>query len=171
MAKAKTHKTGKTKLHKGKKINEYSDGCWRYDGGGALAIRSPAWATSNFTKENSGVMQRRGVEALKEKKQQAILRRAKEHLSLEQSARLNMPHDVAAEAAAELYMEVFEHDDVSVGDRVKVYKEVGADVGFVDKRVGGGGTQAVQVNITISDKAKQGIEEEDQILDALWEEL
>ena len=116
-------------------------------------------------------MQKRGQDVLKDKKQAAILRRAKEHLSLEQSARLNLPHDVAAEAAAELYMEVFEHGDVSVGERVKVYTEIGKDVGFVDKRGGGGGTQAIQVNINISEKATAGIEEEDQILDGLWEEL
>ena len=115
-------------------------------------------------------MSLRGRDVIKEKKQAAILRRAKEHLSLEASQRINQPLDVASEAAAELYMEVFEHDN-PLRDRVKVYKEVGADVGFVDKRVGGGGTQAIQVNINISDKATAGIEEEDQILDAIYADI
>jgi hypothetical protein len=165
---AKTHKTGKTKIHKGKLVNEYSDGCYRYDGSGALAIRSPKWA--NFTKENTREMQLRGQDAIKEKKQAAILRRAKEHLSLETGSLVTLPIDVAAEAAAELYMEVFEHDN-PLRDRVKVYKDVGRDVGFVDKHGVGGGPNIVNVQINISEKAVAGIDKEDEILDGLWEEI
>jgi hypothetical protein len=166
---AKTHKTGKTKLHKGFDIREYSDGSWRYfKGKTGIAIRAPQW--ENITKENSKEMFLRGRDVIQEKKQAAILRRAKDHLSLEASQRISQPLDVAAEASAELYMEVFEHDN-PLRDRVKVYTEIGKDVGFVDKHSGGGGTQAIQVNINISEKAVAGIDKEDEILDGLWEEI
>ena len=169
MVKRKTHKTGKTKLHKGKKINEYSDGCWRYEKG-ALAVRSPHWG-GDITSETAGAMQKRGQEVIEAKKQAAILRRAKEHLGLETTRLITLPADVAAEAAAELYMEIFEHDH-ALSARVSAYKEIGADVGFIDKTASGKNVQTLNiVNITISDKATKGIEEEDQILDALWEEI
>ena len=167
----KTHKTGKISTKNGFEICEYSDGSWRYNpkkGKHGIAIRSPKWA--NFTKENAKEMSVRGQDAIMEKKQAAILRRAKEHLSLETSRLVNLPIDVAAEAAAELYMEVFEHDN-PLKDRAKVYIDVGRDVGFVDRRGVGGGGQAIQVNINISEKATAGIEVEDEILDALREEI
>ena len=168
MAKArKTHKTGKTKLHKGRKVNEYSDGCWRYDGSGSLAIRSPSW--NSITKENAVAMQRRGQDVREEKKQAAIMRRAREHLSLEASARVRVPDDVAAEAAAEIYMEVFERDN-SLRDRVLTYERIGRDAGFVDRQISGG-PQAIQININVSEKAIAGIEEEDLILDAIYKDL
>jgi len=164
----KTRKTGKTKIHKGKLVNEYSDGCYRYDGSGALAIRSPKWA--NITKENTREMQLRGQDVIKEKKQAAILRRAKEHLSLEASQRVNLPIDVAAEAAAELYMEVFEHDN-PLRDRAKVYKDVGQDVGFVDKRSGGGGAGTVNIQINISEEAVDKVESQFEILEGIYKSL
>jgi hypothetical protein len=161
---AKTHKTGKTKIHKGKLINEYSDGCYRYDGSGALAIRSPKWA--NFTKENTREMQVRGQDAKRAKKQEAI-RKAVEDIS---GLPMNLSGDAIAYIAGELVKETLQHDN-PLRDRVYTYKEVGGDAGLVDGRVGGGGTQAIQVNINISEKATAGIEEEDQILDAIYADI
>lgn len=114
-------------------------------------------------------MNRRGQDVIKEKKQAAILRRAKEHLSLEIASIVTLPVDVAAEAAAELYMEVFERDN-PLRDRAKVYKDVGQDVGFVDRHTGITPGQ-VNVQINISQKATEGIEEEDKIFDAIYKEL
>jgi len=166
---AKTQKTGKSKIHKGKKINEYSDGCWRYDRAGGIAIRSPNWG-GNLTSATAGAMQKRGQEVIAAKKQEAILRRAKEHLSLETASLITLPADVAAEAAAELYMEVFERDN-PLRDRVHAYKEVGADDGFVDKRSGGGGVQAIQVNINISEEAADKVESQFEILEGIYKSL
>ena len=162
----KTHKTGKTKVHKGKLVNEYSDGCWRYATGGYIAIRSPAWAKANFTKENTREMQIRGQDAKAAKKQEAI-RLAVEDVS---GLKMNLSGDAIAYIAGELAKEALQHDN-PLRDRVYTYKEIGGDAGLVDRRGGGGGGQAIQVNINISEKATAGIEVEDKILDALWEEI
>jgi hypothetical protein len=77
---------------------------------------------------------------------------------------------VAAEAAAELYMEVFEHDN-PLRDRVKVYKEVGQDVGFVDKHSGISGAGTVNIQINISEEAVDKVESQFEILDAIYKEL
>jgi len=167
---AKTHKTGKTKIHKGKKINEYSDGCWRYDGGGALAIRSPAWANANITKKNAVAMQKRGVETRKKKKQDAIVRATQEAMGIDGKFKVKLPDDAVAYVAGELWAETLQNDQ-PLRDRVLVYERVGRDVGLVTGKGEGKSVQAIQVNINISEKATKGLEEEDKILDALWEEV
>ena len=169
MAKPKTHKTGKIKLHKGKKINEYSDGCWRYDGSGALAIRSPNWG-GTITKETSGPMQKLAVDARKDKKQQAIVKVTQEAMGVDGKLRIKLPDDAAAYVAGEIWAETLQNEQ-PLRDRLLVYEAIGRDAGLVEKKGGGQSVQAIQVNINISDKATAGIEEEDKILDALWEEL
>ena len=169
MAKTKTHKTGNTKFHKGKKVNEYSDGCWRYDGSGALAIRSPAWR--NITKETSGAMQQLAVDARKEKKRQAIVKATQEAMGADGKLKIKLPDDAAAYVAGELWSEALQHEQL-LASRLKVYQEIGFEVGIVDRtEKKGAGVQAIQVNINISEKATAGIEEEDQILDGLWTEI
>ena len=166
---AKTKKTGKTKLHKGRKVNEYSDGCWRYDGSGGIAIRSPDWG-GTITKETSKAMQLRQVDARKEKKQQAIIKATQDAMGADGKLTIKLPDDAAAYVAGELWAETLQHEQL-LTSRLKVYQEIGGEAGIVERRGGGQSVQAIQVNINISDKATAGIEEEDQILDALWEEL
>ena len=165
---AKTKKTGKTKIHKGKKVNEYSDGCWRYEAG-ALAIRSPNWG-GTITKATSRAMQERQVDARMKKKQDAIVKVTQEAMGVDGKLRVKLPDDAAAYVAGEIWAETLQNDQ-PLRDRVLVYEAIGRDAGLVERKGGGQSVQAIQVNISISDKATAGIEEEDQILDALWEEL
>jgi len=165
----KTYKTGNTKTHEGELIAEYSDGCWRKENG-FIAIRAPKWKEVDFTKENAHEMVKRGHESRAIKKREAIMRRAKEHLSMEASERIAIPYDVAAEAAAELYMEIFERDN-PLRERVYAYERVGKDVGFVDQVVSVGGGQAIQVNINISEQAVDKVESQFKIIDAIYKEL
>jgi len=169
MAKTKTHKTGKTKLHKGKKVNEYSDGCWRYDGSGALAIRSPNWG-GTITKETSRAMQQSAVDGRMRKKKEAIVKATQEAMGPDGKLKIKLPDDAAAYVAGELWAEALQHEQL-LSSRLKVYQEIGGEAGIVEKRGGGHGVQAVQVNINISEKAIKGIEEEDAVLEALWEEV
>ena len=84
--------------------------------------------------------------------------------------KIKLPDDAAAYVAGELWAETLQHEQL-LTSRLKVYQEIGGEAGIVERRGGGQSVQAIQVNINISDKATAGIEEEDQILDALWEEL
>ena len=167
---AKTHKTGKTKIHKGRKVNEYSDGCWRYDGSGALAIRSPAWANNNITKKTAVEMQKRGIDSRMKKKQAAVVKATQEAMGINGKFKVKLPDDAAAYVAGELWAETLQNDQ-PLRDRVLVYERVGRDVGLVTSKGEGKSVQAIQVNINISEKATKGLEEEDKILDALWEEV
>ena len=160
--KTKTHKTGKTKLHKGLKVNEYSDGCWRYATGGYIAIRSPKWA--NFTKENTKEMQQRGVDARVAKKQEAIRKASEEH----SGNPMLLPDDAMAYTYGELWKGALD-DKNKLKARAETVMMVGRDARLVDWK--GDGGAKVQVNIAISDKATAGIEESHEILDALWKEI
>jgi len=174
----KTKKTGEVSTKDGYEIAEYDNGAWRYtgDGGktkGAIAIRPPE---EEFTTEpdhpmNAVELSKKGEVAKKTKKHDAIVRMAKEHLDTPTAQRIRQAADVYAEAAALLTMEVFETDN-PLRDRVYTYERVGGDVGLVDKYKDNKNVQATQVhlNITISDKAMAGIDETDEIIDALWEE-
>ena len=173
MAKTKTHKTGKVSTKNGFEILEYDDGSWRYNakkGKSGIAIRSPSWG-GVITKANALEMQKRGAEARKEKKRQAIIAATIEAMGADGKLKIKVGDDAAAYVAGELWAETLQHEQL-LASRLKVYQEIGFEAGIVDRTEKvGAGVQAVQVNITISDKATKGIEEEDQILDALWEEI
>ena len=178
MTEYKTKKTGELSTKDGYEIAEYDNGAWRYtgDGGktkGAIAIRPPE---EEFTIEedhpmNAALMSKRSDISKKQKFQDAITRMAHDHLDGKTAGRIENATDVYAEAAALLTMEIFEPDN-PLRDRTHTLERVGAVAGVVDKYKDGKGgpTQAIQVNITISDKALAGIEASDEIIDALWEE-
>ena len=174
----KTKKTGELSTKDGFEIAEYDNGAWRYtgDGGktkGAIAIRPPE---EEFTVEeghpmNAIEMSKKGEISKKQKFDDAITRMALDHLDGKTAGRIANATDVFAEANAFLTMEIFEPDN-PLRDRVYTMERVGAVVGVIDKYKDkrDGPTQALQVNITISDKALAGIETTDEIIDALWEE-
>ena len=174
----KTKKTGELSTKDGYEIAEYDNGAWRYtgDGGktkGAIAIRPPE---EEFTTEldhpmNAAEMSKKGEVSRKQKFQDAITRKAIEHLDRKTAGRIENATDVYAEAAAIMSMELFEADQ-PLRDRTNAFERIGAAVGVIDKYKDGksGPTQAIQLNITISDKAMAGVEANDEVIDALWEE-
>lgn len=183
MTEYKGKKTGNvsTKVggqHHGREIEEYDNGAWRYTGEGgvtkgAIAIRPPE---QEFTAEedhqmNAAALSMVGHEKKKELKQERIMEKVKSIVSNKDALTIHTPQDVAAYVAAELFSETLAFEK-PLRDRVYTYERIGADAGLVDKYKDkrSGPTQAIQVNITISDKALAGREAEAEILDALWEE-
>ena len=160
---AKSKRTGETRFKNNETQYKYTDGAWRRVNG-QLAELHPG--QRKFTKANAKAMSVRGQDAKMAKKQEAI-RKAVEDIS---GLPMHLSGDAIAYIAGELAKETLQHDN-PLRDRVYTYKEIGGDAGLVNRRSGGGGTQAIQVNINISEKATEGIEVEDEILDALWEEI
>ena len=182
--KRKTQPTDKYDMKNNKEIRLWSDDSWRYTGhnggpNGALAIPSPSKTrvlrARGFTKEpgprNAGDMSKRGAEKKRELKQERIMEKVRDIISNEDALTIHTPQDVVAYVAAELFSETLSFEK-PLRDRVYTYERIGADAGLVDKYkdTKSGPTQALQVNITISDKALAGIETSDEIIDALWEE-
>ena len=174
----KTKKTGELSTKDGYEIAEYDNGAWRYtgDGGktkGAIAIRPPE---EEFTAEleapmSAAKMSVLGHDKKEQLKQERIMEKVKKIVGKQEALTIHTPQDVAAYVAASLFSETLAFEK-PLRDRVYTYERIGADAGLVSKYKDGkaGPTQAIQVNITISDKALAGIEASDEIIDALWEE-